>query len=196
LLDGPLATSLEYQKASVLYPSATIKARESVGRPRSLQLADELRQHNRAVLTSARRRRIASPHLSIPFVHLCMCQASREGSTLFSPVSSSPFGVGRIYRLARDEAAELYSQADFDALTLALALLLEAMLIGDQSRASCFKETVVTLTPCLATDPRFRRAAPMMRRLVEWAVHHAGVRRYTRYEIDAWGRVPPVRFSS
>jgi hypothetical protein len=193
LLDGPLATSLEYQKASVLYPSATIKARESVGRPRSLQLADELRQHNRAVLTSARRRRIASPHLSIPFVHLCMCQASREGSTLFSPAGGSPFGVSRRYRPAQDEVAELHQLTEFNALTVALALFLEALLIGDQCRADYFKEATIALTPCLAAEPRFRRAAPVMQRLIEWAIDNSAVRRYTLYEIDTLGHVLPLQ---
>ena len=195
LLDGPLATSLEYQKASTLYPSVSIQAREASGRARSLRLANELRQHNRAVLAGAQRRRNASPFFSIPALHLCMCQAVHDDSTLFSPASASPFGISRVYRDAQDEAEELLRHPDFDALTIALALFLEAILIGDQSRATCFKDAVIALTPCLAGQPRFRRAAPVMRRLVEWATHNSTVRRYTQFEVNTWGRVLPIRLT-
>lgn len=124
-----------------------------------------------------------------------MCQAVHDGSTLFSPASASPFGVSRAYRDAQDEAEELLRHPDFDALTVVLALFLEAILIGDQSLATCFKNTVIALTHCLAGPPRFLRAAPVMRRLVECAINNSTVRRYTEFEVDTWGRVLPIRLT-
>lgn len=192
LLGGPLPVSTQYEMTAALYPSSRIHQRQVSGSASGTRLARELQQHNENILRSGKRRRHGSPGLSIAYVHQCMCQVAGNARVLFTPIDGSPFGVSRRYRPASEEAALLDQTSDLDTLTLALALLLEAVLIGDEQRAAIFRQRVARLTRVIDEDARFRRAAPIMHRLVEWLIANTQVRRYTSEEIRAFGRISPA----
>lgn len=192
LLGGPLPVSTQYQLTAALYPSSQIHQRQSSGSPLGTRLARELQQHNENVLKGSKRRRHDSAGLSIAYVHQCMCQVAGNAGQLFAPIDGSPFGVSRRYRAASEEDVLLEQTTDLDTLTLALALLLEAVLIGDEQRAAVFKQRVARLTGAIDEDSRFRRAAPIMHRLIEWLIANTLVRRYTSEEIRAFGRISPA----
>jgi hypothetical protein len=192
LLGGSLPTSTQYETTAALYPSTLIHQRQSDGSTNGTRLARELREYNENILRSRKRRRHGSPGLSIAHVHLCMCQAKGKAYGLFAPIDGSAFGVSRRYRAASDEDALLEQTYDIDTLTLALALLLEAVLIGDEQRAATFKQRVTRLTGVIVKDPRFRRAAPVMQRLVEWLIANTPVRRYASEEVRSFGHISPA----
>lgn len=192
LLGGPLPSSTQYQVTAALYPSSRIHQRQSSGSAIGTRLARELQQYNENILKGSKRRRHGSPGLSIAYVHQCMCQVAGNARELFAPIDGSPFGVSRRYRPASEEDVLLDQTHDFDTLTLALALLLEAVLIGDGQRAAVFKQRVARLTGAIDEDSRFRRAAPIMHRLIEWLIANTLVRRYTSEEILAFGRISPA----
>jgi hypothetical protein len=192
LLGGPLPTSSRYETTAALYPSSQIHQRQSSGRASGARLAHELRQYNQRILRSGKRRRQGPPGLSIAYVHLCMCQVAGNARDLFAPIGGSPFGVSRRYRPASVEDVFLDQTNDLDTLTLALALLLEAVLIGDEQRAAVFKQRVARLTGAIDEDSRFRRAAPIMHRLIEGLIANTLVRRYTSEEVLAFGRISPA----
>lgn len=192
LLGGPLPTSAQYQATAALYPSSQIHQRQSSGSAIGTRVARELLQYNENILKGSKRRRHDSAGLSIAYVHQCMCQVAGNARELFAPIGGSPFGVSRHYRSASEEVALLDRCNDLDTLTLALALLLEAVLIGDEQRAAVFRQRVARLTSVIDEDSRFRRAAPIMHRLIEWLVANTLVRRYTSEEIRAFGRISPA----